>query len=131
MRRAFLLTIVAVCVAGASAGAQGGRWTLLGTRTVTDRADHDVVMVTGRRGTFDAVKFEVRGRSVDFHRVVIHFGNGGDQTVEMRDTIRAGGESRAIDVEGRDRAIRSIEFWYDANSVGRGGRASVRVLGRR
>jgi hypothetical protein len=131
MRRAFLLTIVAVCVSCASAGAQGGRWTLLGTRTVTDRADHDVVMVTGRRGTFDAVKFEVRGRSVDFHRVVIHFGNGADQTVEMRDTIRAGRESRALDVEGRDRVIRSIEFWYDANSIGRGGRASVRVLGRR
>lgn len=131
MRRAFLLVMMAVCVSCASAGAQGGQWTLLGTRTVSDRADHDVVRVTGRRGTFDAVKFEVRGRSVDFHRVVIHFGNGADQTVAMRDTIRAGGESRAIDVDGRDRVIRSIEFWYDANSFGRGGRATVRVLGRR
>ncbi len=77
------------------------------------------------------MRFEVRGRAVDFHRVVIHFANGGDQTVEMRDTIRAGGESRVIDVDGRDRVIQSIEFWYDANTVGRGGRATVRVLGRR
>ena len=49
----------------------------------------------------------------------------------MRDTIRAGGASRAIDIDGRDRVVRSIEFWYDANTVGRGGRATVRVLGRR
>lgn len=130
MRRVMLLALLAVCLSSTSAGAQGGRWTLLGTRTVTDRVDHDTVMVTDRRGTFDAVKFAVRGRSVDFHRVVIHFGSGADQTVEMRDTIRAGGESRAIDVDGRDRVIRSIDFWYDANTVGRGGRATVRVLGR-
>jgi hypothetical protein len=131
MRRSFLLLLVALCVSCASAGAQSGRWTLLGTRTVTDRADHDIVRVTGRRGRFDAVKFEVRGRAVDFRRVIIHFANGGDQAVALRDTIRAGGETRAIDVDGRDRVIRSIEFWYDANTVGRGGRATVRVLGRR
>lgn len=130
MRRTLLIAVVAFCVSCVPAGAQGGRWTLLGTRTVTDRTDHDVVMVTGRRGTFDAVKFEVRGRTVDFHRVIVHFGNGADQTVEMRQTIRAGRESRAIDIDGRDRVIRSIEFWYDANSIGRGGRATVRVLGR-
>lgn len=131
MRRVFLLAVFALCLSCASVGAQGGRWTLLGSRTVTDRADHDTVVVSERRGTFDAVRFEVRGRSVDFHRVVIHFANGADQAVEMRDTIRAGGASRAIDVDGRDRVVRSIEFWYDANTVGRGGRATVRVLGRR
>jgi hypothetical protein len=130
MRRVMLIALVAVCLSGVAAGAQAGRWTLLGSRTVTDRVDHDTVVVTERRGAFDAVKFEVRGRSVDFHRVVIHFANGGDQTVEMRDTIRAGGESRAIDVEGTDRVIRSIDFWYDANTARRGGRATVRVLGR-
>ena len=131
MRRLMLLALLASCLSSVSVGAQAGRWTLLGSRTVTDRADHDTVMVAERRGAFDAVRFEVRGRAVDFHRVVIHFANGGDQTVEMRDTIRAGGESRAIDVEGSDRVIRSIDFWYDANTIGRGGRAVVRALGRR
>lgn len=130
MRRLILFALLAVCLSSTAVAAQG-RWTLLGTRTVTDRADHDTIMVSARRGTFDAVRFEVRGRSIDFHRVVIHFANGGDQSVEMRDTIRAGGASRAIDVDGRDRVVRSIEFWYDANTVGRGGRATVRVLGRR
>jgi hypothetical protein len=86
--------------------------------------------VGGGKGNFTAVKFEVQRHAVDFHRVVIHFRNGDDQKVDMRDTIRAGGESRAIDVEGRDRVIRSIDFWYDAKTIGRGGRAVVRVLGR-
>jgi hypothetical protein len=132
MRRRLLLFALALCVSVAGLEAQrgAGRWTLLGTRTVTDRLDHDTIMVTATRGTFDALRFEVRGRSVDFHRVVIHFANGRDQDVQMRDTVRAGGASRVIDIDGRDRTIRSIDFWYDANSIGRGGRATVRVQGR-
>lgn len=131
MRRPFLLAVLAAFLATIGAEAQGGpRWALLGSRTVSDRADHDTVTVTSSRGTFDAVRFQVRGGAVDFHRVVIHFASGGDQNVELRDTIRAGGESRVIDIDGRDRVIRSIDFWYDANTLGRVGRATVRVHGR-
>jgi hypothetical protein len=132
-RQRVILAVLVILVAAAGtiqAQGRGPQWVLLGTRNVTDRADHDTIAVTGAKGTFTAVKFEVRGHAVDFHRVVIHFANGGDQNVELRNTIRAGGESRVIDIDGRDRVIRSIDFWYDAKTLGRGGRAVVRVLGR-
>lgn len=134
-RRRFVLAAMAacavvVCSAWGVEAQRGPRWELLGQRQVTDRADHDTIRVTAAKGNFTAVKFEVRGRAVDFHRVVIHFANGGDQNVELRNTIPAGGESRVIDIDGRDRVIRSIDFWYDAKTLGRGGRATVRVLGR-
>ena len=105
------------------------RWESLGERTVTDRGDHDTI-VARAEGTFDAVRFAVRNHAVDFHRVVIHFANGDDQNVELRATIPAGGESRVIDVQGANRVIKSIEFWYDAKTLGRGGRALVRAMGR-
>jgi len=133
-KRTTLATLVIVVCAAGLGEAQRGRgqqWTLLGQRTVTDKADHDTIVVTAARGTFTAVKFEVQRHAVDFHRVVIHFRNGDDQKVELRNTIRAGGESRVIDIDGNDRVIRSIDFWYDANTIGRGGSATVRVLGRR
>ncbi len=128
-----VLAMIGLAMAtSASLHAQRARdWALLGERTVTDRGDHDTVVVSGVRGTFTAVKFEVQRHAVDFQRVVIHFGNGDDQKVELRDTIRAGGETRVIDIEGANRVIRSIDFWYDANTIGRGGRAVVRALGRR
>ncbi|MGH7562704.1 MAG: hypothetical protein ACRENB_16980 [Gemmatimonadales bacterium] len=66
---------------------------------------------------------------VDFHRVTVHFASGGNQQVELRNTIPAGGESRAIDLRGGDRVIRSVEFWYDARTI-RGRRAVVRLFGR-
>ena len=133
MRRGMILAILMVIVGAVGAleaQGRGPQWVVLGTRTVSDRADHGTIRVTGAKGTFTAVKFEVRQRAVDFHRVVIHFANGGDQNVELRNTIRAGGESRVIDIDGANRVIQSIDFWYDAKTLGRGGRATVRALGR-
>ena len=105
-------------------------WVLLGQRTVTDRADHDLIPVTASRGDFRSIKLTVQRAAVDFHRVVVHYGNGSDQEIALRNTIPAGGESRAIDLTGGDRVIRSVEFWYDANTF-RGRRAVVRLFGLR
>jgi hypothetical protein len=129
-RRTILALMVVLPCAVSATAAQSGRWELLGARTVTDRADHDTVKVGEAKGNFTAIKIEVQRRAVRFKRVVIHFRNGDDQKVELRDTIPANGESRVIDIDGKDRVIRSIEFWYDAQSLGRGGQSTVRVLGR-
>jgi hypothetical protein len=132
-QRLILATLVIVAVAAGTLEAQGRgpQWALLGQRAVTDRVDHDTIKVTAAKGDFKAIKFEVIGRAVDFHRAVIHFANGADQNVELRHTIPAGGQSRVIDIVGRDRVIRSIDFWYDAKTIAKGGRANVRALGRR
>ena len=103
------------------------RWEMLGTRTVTDRVDHDTI-AAGRQGTFRALKIRVEGRAVQFRDVKIHFANGDKQDVALRNVIPAGGESRVIDIEGRDRAVRNIDVWYDTQSLA-GRRAVVKVYG--
>ncbi len=105
-------------------------WVLLGTRAVNDRADHDVIMVTVARGDFKSVKLTVQRAAVDFHRVVVHYGNGTKQELELRNTIPAGGETRIIDLTGTERIINRVEFWYDAKTI-RGRRAVVRLFGLR
>ncbi len=104
-------------------------WVVLGERTVTDRLDHDTIVVTAARGDFSAIRLTVHRRAVDFHRVVVHFANGGDQEIALRATIPAGGESRVIDLRAGERVIRSIDLWYDARSLA-GRKAVVRVFGR-
>lgn len=105
-------------------------WEVLGTLSVSDARDHDVLSVTSRRGTFRSVKLEVLDRAVQFRAMKLHFANGETQDVELRDVIPAGGESRVIDVEGAgDRVIRTVELRYDAQSLG-GKKARVRVYGK-
>lgn len=103
-------------------------WEVLGTLTVADHADHDVLAVTAAKGTFRKLKLEVFDRAVQFRDMKVHFANGQVQDVALRELIPAGGESRVIDVAGAERAIRSIELRYDAQSHGK--KARVRIYGQ-
>lgn len=118
--------IFAIGVTAVSANAQ----TLLGSRNVSDRVDHDKIIVTAARGDFRRVQFRVSRRPIEIHRIVVHYGNGGDDRLDVRERISPGGRTRWIDLRGRDRVIRSIELWYDANSIGRGS-ANIRAYGMR
>ena len=120
------LTLALVSDAAAGPRKRGG-WELLGTRTVTDKTDHDSVAAAGQ-GTFRSLKITVQGRAVQFRDVKIHFANGDVQDVALRTVIPAGGESRVIDIEGHDRVVRRVELWYDAQSLGK--RATVKVYGK-
>jgi hypothetical protein len=109
---------------------RGDGWTLLGERRVSDAVDHDTIPVTSARGDFRKLQFRVLDRAVQFRHVVVHFGNGDRQEIELRDVIPAGGRSRVVDLSGGDRVIRSIELRYDAQALG-GRTARVRVFAQR
>ena len=129
MKTRLLLILMALIMTVSSLNGQGVKWRFLGERAVNDRIDHDIIMVTATRGDMNALQIRVRGASVDFHRVVIVYGNGRRQEIELRHTIPARGNSRVIDLMGDDRVIKSVEFWYDANTI-RGRKAIVRLYGR-
>lgn len=124
-----LILVLSIMIITLSSTAQGGRWLFLGERLVNDRQDHDIVTVTAARGDFSAIQIRVKGAAVDFHRVIIVYGNGNRQEVELRNTIGAGRNSRVIDLAGNERIIKHIEFWYDARTI-KGRKALVRVFGR-
>lgn len=94
------------------------RWERLGDAHADGRRDHDLIRVNARGG-FRAVRFFVQGGDIEMHRVVVHFENGGDTDVEVRDRIRSGSRTRAIDLPGDRRRIRSVEFWYGKENWGR------------
>ncbi len=124
-----LLVLVLAAMAVPASAAYRGRWTLLGERKVSDKLDHDTILVTGARGRFEHIALRVFDRAVQFHSVKVHYGDGFVQEVELRNVIPADGWSRIIDLAGGRRVIHSIEFWYDAQSLG--GQATVRVFAQR
>jgi hypothetical protein len=129
MKTKSLLLIAFAILMTIPAMSQGRRWTILGEKLVNDRLDHDIIPVTAKRGDFNSLMVKVKGASVDFKKMVVVYGNGVRDEIELRNTIRAGGSSRIIDLRRGDRIIREIEFWYDANTI-LGRKAVVKVLGR-
>jgi len=107
---------------------RGGRWEYLGQAHVDGRADHDRISVNAG-GSFRAILLEVQDGAIEFNHVVVHFENGGDHEVQVRDRVRSGGRTRAIDLPGDRRRIRSVELWYEKANWRR--RPMVKLYGQR
>ena len=106
-----------------------GRWELLGTAHVDGNVDHDNIAVGIRDGRFRALQLRVARGAIEFERVVIHYGDGEPEEIRVRQRIRDGGVTRAIDLRGSERVIRSVELWYARGGERR--RPEVQLYGRR
>jgi len=126
-----VLALAPLPLLGAGAAQAGEKWVFLGERVVNDRLDHDTIDVGSKRGAFDRIKIMVRQRPVHFLDVKVHFANGKSWSADVRKLVPAGGSTREIELPGGERDIRSVEFWYEAQSRGRGKRATVELYGRR
>lgn len=99
------------------------KWDFLGQKTVDFGADRDQIVVTAKEGVFKRIKLQVRKAPVEFNKVVVHYRNGSTESIVLRDHIRAGGETRAIDLKGNNRIIKKVVFYY--NSKIRAGRKGI------
>ena len=98
------------------------RWEKLGEGVANGRNDRDVVSVGRSEGTFRAIRLKVERSSVRVNDLIVHFTDGTSYSFGQPVTFREGDTTSAIDLPGRRRAIRSIEFRY---SDARGGGPSV------
>ena len=102
-------------------------WTFLGKRTVDGWRDRDKLNV-GQGKPFSEVMFVVTGSDVQLNGIVITFGNGEKFEMPSAVMFKEGTRTAPIDIPGKLRKIRSVDFAY-ANLPG-GGRASIEVWGR-
>lgn len=88
------------------------RWAYLGSAHVDGAVDHDNIHVGRSDGRFRAIQLRISGGAIEFQRVVVHFGNGTQEDLVIRERIPNGGATRAIDLPGERRVIESVELWY-------------------
>ncbi|MGH9753750.1 MAG: hypothetical protein ACREA2_13300 [Blastocatellia bacterium] len=106
-----------------------GRWVYLGQANVDRRVDRDSIYVGRDRGRFQRIQIRVDRAPIEFHRVVVHYANGRREEVDVRRRIPPGGQTRAIDLRGDERAINSVEFVYGKGRWGYGREPRVRLYG--
>ncbi len=94
-----------------------GPWELLGMRKVNYSLDRDEIIVTRAEGVFTALKVKVKKAPINMQKLVVTFGNGEVEELELRNNFAAGSESRVIDLPGNKRVIKKIVFWYDTKNI--------------
>ena len=104
-------------------------WAYLGEAHVDGAADHDKIKVGKSDGHFNALQLKVDFAAIEFRHIVVHYHNGSNEEVQVRQKIAAGGATRNIDLRGHDRIIESVEIWYERANYG-SKRPRVRLYGR-
>ena len=104
-------------------------WIHLGDKHVDGNSDHDKISLGSSEGWFRQLQIRVEDAPVSFKRVVVHFGNGTAEELQFREVINPGGSTRAMDLRGQRRIIKSVEFWYEKVSES-SKRPTVRLYGR-
>jgi len=108
------LSLIATMLAPtlALAASEPPQWAFLGSKEVGFGADRDVIDVGRDRGVFSKIRLQVRNNDIALYDLKVVFLNGDAQNVAVREEIKAGGTTRAIDLKSGNRGIRSIELVY-------------------
>jgi hypothetical protein len=113
----------------ASARPHNRGWELLGRQSVGFLADKDIVKVGRDDGDFTKIQLRVKKNDIEMLDLKVTYGNGQTDDIPVREVIRAGGQTRQIDLKGGNRVIRSIQLAYKSKPSFKG-QAVVEVWGR-
>lgn len=109
-------------------GKPGRGWRMIGEKQARRSVDRDEMRVRADRA-YSAIRLRVFHAPVEFLNVQIHFRNGGQREIDVRQFIEKGGATRIIDLPGEKRFIEKIVFWYKTPALARE-RATVQVWAR-
>ncbi len=116
--------IATIATAGGASAAEQ-----LGCKSVGFLADRDVIPVGRKDGKFTAIKLKVSKNTIELIDLKVIYGNGNPDDLPVRSIIKAGGETRWIDLKGGKRVIKQIEMIYKSKPSFKG-QAKVCAFGK-
>jgi hypothetical protein len=89
------------------------RWEELGCQQVSFIGkDRDTIRVGRREGKFKAIRLKAKGNDVEVLDLKVVYTNGDPDDIRVRSHIRAGSQTRPLDLKGRERGIDRVELVY-------------------
>ena len=83
-------------------------WKVMGDAKIERKSGSAKIDVGAEEGVAKRIKFEVRGSDVEFKKVTVTYESGDPEEIDIRDTVRRGGKTRAIDLKGGNRVIKKV-----------------------
>ena len=124
-----LASLTLLAFLGMSFTFSAGVWKHLGSRVVNYKLEKDVIHVGAREGGFKKIKIKVTGGGLHMHRMVVEYGNGQKDKINIKHHFNPGNTTRVIDLKGGKRVIKDITFWYDTRNIARR-RGKIHVYAR-
>lgn len=83
-------------------------WKVMGEVQIERKSGTAQIEVGAEEGLAKRIKLEVRGTDVEFKKVTVTYESGDPEEVDVRDKVRRGGKTRAIDLKGGNRVIKKV-----------------------
>jgi hypothetical protein len=91
-------------------------WGKLGEASV-EPTDNGMTSLNAAEGSqVRAIKIKVKRGGINLHRCEIWFNNGTKKSVDLRNDIPAGAESREIVLNDKANSVNKVVFWYDTRN---------------
>jgi len=103
-------------------------WHHIATRTVDFKTDRDEITVMGA-DKFASLKFKVKDAAIDLRDLQVYYEDGTKQDVNVASVLNMGAESRVIDLNGKEKALKKIIFVYRTAPNRKDEKAEVEVWG--
>jgi hypothetical protein len=107
-----------------------GNWRFLGSVKAGHSGDHDEIIVSGPYDSYRRLKIKVTNSPLNMQKMAVVYFDGAPENIQIKDNIPEGGESRAIDLKGGKRKIRSVQFWFETKGF-LNGKAEVTLFGEK
>ena len=105
-------------------------WHKIGETTVDLQKERDEVAVIGA-DRFAALKIRVTDAPVELTDLEIYFEDDTRQNVQLRTMMKAGAESRIINIEGGEKDLEKIVFLYKSTANASDEKASIEIWGKK
>lgn len=126
--RKIIVPLMLVLFVAAGVMAVTGDWVKLGEKDVDFSVDHDTIGAESK-GPIREIHLKVMNAPVKFKKVVINYKDGEKKELEYLEDVKVGDDSRSITIEGDGHVIKTVDLWYETDSLG-GKKAKVAVYGR-
>ena len=93
-------------------------WEKLAEKKIDQELNHHEMIISSENRPFSAVKIRAVKGGVNLHRCIFRYKSGETLTVEMRNNLPAGTDSRTIQLPQKKDVVVSVECWYDTKNYG-------------
>jgi len=101
-----------------SAYSGSDNWEKIGETKVNQSVENDEFNFPPKGPVLSALKIRSKKGGINLQRCIIYFSNGDKKSIELRNDIPPGGESRVINLPGNKYSITKFTFWYGTPQSG-------------
>ena len=107
----------------------GPGWTLLGQQQVGFKTERERITVGAKEGRFKELLVMVKGAGLAIDEMTVTLGNKKEVKLNVKQELKEGESTKPIELPGKDRGIRHVDFVYRTTTKG-SGKATVMLYGR-